>query len=64
LDGCENISKKAMNYLVSLNPNIHIENIDEDYRSDSALAPKPNQNADLQLERYRIFFDYLWQIYH
>ncbi|PKK62747.1 hypothetical protein RhiirC2_789907 [Rhizophagus irregularis] len=35
LDGCGNISKKAMNYLVSLNPNIHIENIDEDYRSDS-----------------------------
>ncbi len=32
LEGCENISKKAMN---QLNPNIHIENFDKEYCSDS-----------------------------
>ena len=32
LDGCENISKKAMD---QLNPNIHIENFDEDYYTES-----------------------------
>ncbi|PKK60298.1 hypothetical protein RhiirC2_856929 [Rhizophagus irregularis] len=32
LEGCENISKKAMD---QLNPNIHIENFDKEYYSDS-----------------------------
>ncbi|RGB36906.1 hypothetical protein C1646_757499 [Rhizophagus diaphanus] len=32
LEGCRNISKKAMD---QLNPNIHIKNFDEDYCSDS-----------------------------
>jgi Leucine-rich repeat (LRR) protein len=36
LDGCENISKKAMH---QLNPNIHIENFDEEYCSDSESSP-------------------------
>ena len=31
MEGCENISKKAMD---QLNPNIHIENFDKDYCSD------------------------------
>ncbi|RIA99101.1 hypothetical protein C1645_731116 [Glomus cerebriforme] len=32
LEGCENISKKAID---QLNPNIHIKNFDKDYCSDS-----------------------------
>jgi hypothetical protein len=35
LEGCKNISEKAMNHLVLLNPHIHIENFEDYYCSDS-----------------------------
>ena len=33
LEGCDNISKKAIDQLVSLNPNIHIENFEDHFES-------------------------------
>ncbi|EXX58322.1 uncharacterized protein OCT59_020423 [Rhizophagus irregularis] len=41
LEGCENISKKAMD---QLNPNINIENFDEDYCSDSESSSSETES--------------------
>ena len=42
MEGCENISKKAMD---QLNPNIHIENFDEDYYcSDSESSSSETES--------------------
>ena len=44
LEGCKNISKKAMD---QLNPNIHIENFDEDYCcSDSESSSSETESDD------------------
>ncbi|GES85319.1 hypothetical protein GLOIN_2v1848414 [Rhizophagus clarus] len=44
LEGCENISKKAMD---QLNPNIHIKNFDEDYCcSDSESSSSETESED------------------
>ena len=43
LEGCENISKKAMD---QLNPNIHIENFDEEYCSDSESSGSETESED------------------
>ena len=41
LNGCENISKKAMD---RLNPNIHIDNFDEDYCTDSESSSSETES--------------------
>ncbi|PKC53799.1 RNI-like protein [Rhizophagus irregularis] len=43
LEGCRNISKEAMD---QLNPNIHIENFDEDYCSDSESSSSETESED------------------